>query len=133
MTTSHNAAASGGEVLMARHKKAQNVVIDREPPAVTAEDREDQLIALAFDVAEERLRDRSASNQLIAEIMRMGTIKERLQKEKLQRENEMLKAKTEAIESQKRTDQLYKEALEAMRIYSGYDGDRDYDDDEEDY
>ena len=104
---------------MARSVKTRNPAVNMSTPALTAEDREDQLIALAFDVAEERLRDRTASNQLIAEIMKLGTIKERLQKEKLQRENEMLKAKTEAIEAQKHTDEIYKKALDAMRSYAG--------------
>lgn len=99
-----------------------------EPPAITMEDREDQLIALAVDLAEQRLRDGTASNQLIAEIMRLGTTKERLQKEKLQRENEMLKAKTEAIEAQKHTDEIYIKALNAMRSYAGVDI---YDEDDE--
>lgn len=99
---------------------ADDIAVRQEPPALTAEDREDQLIALAYDVAEERLRDRTASNQLIAEIMKLGTTKERLQKEKLQRENDMLRVKAEAIEGQKRTEELYAKAIEAMRTYSGH-------------
>ena len=106
---------------MARPEKTEIRAVRSEPPALTAEDREDQLIALAVDLAEQRLRDGTASNQLIAEIMKLGTTKERLQKEKLQRENEMLRAKTEAIESAKRTDDIYRRALEAMRSYAGFD------------
>lgn len=115
---------------MARHAKAKNLAVSYEPPAMTAEDREDQLIALAFDVAEERLRDRTASNQLVTEIVKFGTIKERLQKEKLQRENEMLRAKTEAIEAQKHTDEIYRKALDAMRNYAGFgDSDDEFEED----
>lgn len=115
---------------MARHAKAKNSAVSYEPPAMTAEDREDQLIALAFDVAEERLRDRTASNQLVTEIVKFGTIKERLQKEKLQRENEMLRAKTEAIEAQKHTDEIYRKALDAMRNYAGFgDSDDEFEED----
>lgn len=113
---------------MPRISKSKRADIDAPLPAITAEDREDRLIALAFDVAEERLRDRSASNQLIAEIMRMGTMKERLQKEKLERENEMLRVKAAAIESQKQSEELYRKAIDAMRIYSGHiteSGDKD--------
>ena len=104
---------------MARSRSLRNPVSYSEPPAITPEDREDQLIALAVDLAEQRLRDGTASNQLIAEIMKLGTTKERLQKEKLQRENEMLRAKTEAIEAQKHTDEIYRKALDAMRSYAG--------------
>ena len=112
--------------------KTEAVDIPFSSPALTAEDREDQLIALAYDVAEERLRDRTASNQLIAEIMKLGTTKERLQKEKLQRENEMLRVKAEAIESHKNTEELYLKAIEAMRSYSGFGAPEEIDEFEED-
>ena len=113
-----------------RNNRSLKTAINSDPPAINPQDREDQLIALAVDLAEQRLRDGTASNQLIAEIMKLGTTKERLQKEKLQRENEMLRAKTEAIEAQKRTDEMYKKALNAMRSYAGLGAYEDeYDDD----
>ena len=80
-----NPAETGGEVLMARaykNSRPLKTAINSDPPAITPQDREDQLIALAVDLAEQRLRDGTASNQLIAEIMKLGTTKERLQKEK---------------------------------------------------
>ena len=117
---------------MARTIKSTKKVVNTDPPAMTPQDREDQLVALAVDLAEQRLRDGTASNQLITEIMRLGTTKERLQKEKLQRENAMLKAKTEAIEAAKQTDKLYKEALDAMRSYAGLSGRNEYEDEYED-
>lgn len=104
---------------MVRATKLKKEAIVQETSAMTPEDREDELILLATNLAEQRLRDGTASNQLIAEIMRMGTTKERLQKEKLRRENEMLRAKTEAIEAQKHTDEMYQKALDAMRSYAG--------------
>lgn len=85
---------------------------------MTAEDAEDELISLAVDVARRRLLDGSASNQLVSEIIKMGTVKERLQKEKLQKENELLRAKTENLKSQKNMEELYAKAIEAMRSYS---------------
>ena len=101
----------------------------RRSPAVTPEDREDRLTSLAFDLAEKRLRDGSASNQLISVILRNGTVRERLEKEKLERENELLVAKVRAIESSSRIEALYKSALDAMRTYRGeYLGDeKEYD------
>jgi len=108
---------------LARGYKPKERPTTEFPPAITAEDRLDQLTALAFDLAEERLRDGSASNQLIAEIMRYGTTAARLQEEKLRRENEMLRAKSDALQSQKRTEELYLKAIEAMKIYSGKGGD----------
>lgn len=96
-------------------------------PAMTPEDQEDQLISLAMDLAVQRLKDGTASNQLVSEIIKMGTVKERLTREKLQRENEMLKAKTEAIEASKNNGEMYNRAIKAMREYAGLS---DIDDDE---
>lgn len=102
-------------------------------PAMTPEDQEDQLISLAVDLAVKRLREGTASNQLVSEIIKLGTTKERLAKEKLQRENEMLRAKTEAIEASRRNGEMYAEALKAMREYAGVQAIEDDDYDEEDY
>ena len=77
---------------MPRVKSTANSVGRREPPALTVEGRFDQLVSLAVDLAEERLLDKSASNQLIAEIIRYGSQKEKLTREKIQRETEMLEA-----------------------------------------
>lgn len=102
-------------------------------PAMTLEDQEDQLVSLAVDLAVQRLRDGTASNQLISEIIKMGTVKEKLSREKLQRENEMLRAKTEAIEASKNSAELYAKAIKAMSIYSGHPEYGDEEDDFEDY
>lgn len=91
-------------------------------PAMTPEDQEDQLVSLAVNLAMKRLRDETASNQLISEIIKMGTAKERLTREKLQRENEMLRAKTEAIEASKQNGEKYLAAIRAFGIYSGRPG-----------
>jgi len=115
---------------VARFPKESKTAIDRDPPALTIEDREDQLYSLAFDLAEERLRDKSASNQLIAEIIRSGTSKARLEKEKLRRENEVLRVKAEALEAQKHSDEMYEKAIQAMKVYSGVE---DYFEEGEEY
>ena len=99
----------------------------RRPPATSVEARENQLISLAVDLAEKQLSEGTASSQVITHYLKLGTTKERLEKEKLEKENELLKAKTEAIQSAKRVEELYKDALNAMRSYSGQGGD-DYED-----
>lgn len=91
----------------------------RMRPALTPEARENQLISLAVDLAEEQLRDKTASSQVITHFLKLGTTKAELEKEKLAKENELLRAKTESIESQKRIEELYAEALNAMRKYNG--------------
>ena len=99
----------------------------KHPPATTPEARENQMISLAVDLAEKQLMEGTASSQVITHYLKLATTRERLEKEKLERENELLKAKTEAMESQKRIEELYSEALNAMRDYSGLGGDDDED------
>lgn len=89
------------------------------PPARTPEARENQLIDAAVDLAEKQLSDGTASAQVITHYLKLGSTKERLEKEKLSRENELLQAKTEALQSGKRVEELYANALNAMRAYGG--------------
>lgn len=93
-------------------------------PAMTPEARENQMIALAMDAAERQLLDGSASSQVITHFLKLGTERERLEREKLEKENELLRAKTEAIESGEEMKGLYEEAIKAMRNYAGQ-GDAD--------
>lgn len=88
-------------------------------PALTPEARENQLISLATDLVEQRLLDGSASAQETTYFLKQGSLKTKLEMEKLREENQLLKAKTESIQSQKRVEELYMEALNAMRNYSG--------------
>lgn len=88
-------------------------------PALTPEAREDQLIALATNLAEQQLRDGTASSQVITHYLKLGTTRERLEREILKEQKEMIKAKAEALKSEKRVEELYAEALSAMRKYSG--------------
>ena len=76
-------------------------------PALTPEARENQLIALAVDLVEQRLREGTASSQETTHFLKLGSMKNRLEMEKLEEENKLLKAKTESIQSQKRVEELY--------------------------
>lgn len=111
-------------------KKAKSTSAKTEPrkirPALTPEARENQLIALAVDLVEQRLLDGTASSQETTHFLKLGSMKNRLEMEKLQEENRLLKAKTEVLQSSKRVEELYSEAIKAMRRYSGQRDD-DYD------
>jgi hypothetical protein len=72
-----------------------------------------------MDVAEKQLTEGTASSQVISHFLKLGTTREQLEREKLANENVLLKAKAEALESQKATEELFREALVAMRSYSG--------------
>ena len=93
-------------------------------PALTPEARENQMISLAVDLAEKQLMEGTASSQVITHYLKLGSTKERLEKEKLEEENKLLRAKTEALQSAKRVEELYSDAIAAMRKYSG-NGDSD--------
>lgn len=94
-------------------------------PALSPEARENQLIALAVDLVEQRLLDGSASSQETTHFLKLGSTKNRLEMEKLEEENRLLKAKTEALQSQKRSEELFAEAIKAMKNYSGHGKDED--------
>ena len=96
-------------------------------PALTPEAREGQLIALATDLVEQRLRDGTATSQEVVHFLRLGSMRERLERERLENENILLRAKTEALESQAKVEELYANAIKAMQRYSG-SGDEDDDD-----
>lgn len=102
----------------------------RRRPATTPEAREDQLIAKAVDLAEKQLEEGTASAQVLSIYLKLGSSRERLEQERLHHENELLQVKREAIESQKRVEELYISALNAMRSYSGQEpmDEPDYDD-----
>lgn len=88
-------------------------------PALTPESRENQLIELAIDVAEQQLRDGTASSQIIAHYLKLGSTRDRLERENLRKQGEYIDAKTEAIKSIEKDRKLYEDAIEAMRSYSG--------------
>ena len=110
---------------MSTAKKAPAKFDRKIRQALTPEARENQLIALAIDRAEQQLLDGTASSQVITHYLKLGSTKDRLEREKLERENELLKAKTESIQSMQRIEELYKNALDAMRNYT-YSGDSEY-------
>lgn len=91
-------------------------------PALTPESRENQMISLAVDLAEKQLQEGTASSQVITHYLKLGTTKERIEREILEKQKELITAKTEALQSAKRVEELYKEALTAMRNYSGQGG-----------
>ena len=102
-----------------KNVKESSEPIKKMRPALTPEARENQLISLAVDLAERQLLEGTASSQVITHYLKLGSTKERLEKEKLIEENKLLRAKTENLQSMKRVEELYAEALNAMRNYAG--------------
>ena len=98
----------------------------RRPPAKTPEEREQQLVGMAFDYAEKQFHAGTASSQVTVHFLKLGSERERMERIKLDRENILLEARTRQIESQAHTQELIEDALKVMRQYSGLDhGDED--------
>ena len=96
-------------------------------PAIDPEARENQLIALAIDLAEQQLIDGTASSQVVTHFLKLGTSRAELEKEKLKKENAVLDAKAKAFQSGEEIKQLYDKAIKAMRDYSGNGDPDEYD------
>ena len=110
--------------------RKRKVKLDKTPrrPATTPEGREHQLVSQAVDLAEQQIRSGTASSQVITHFLKLGSTRERLEQERLKHENELTRVKIDALESQKRVEELYMEALTAMRSYAGELPPPDFDD-----
>lgn len=102
---------------MKKGKQTESKITMR--PATTPEARENQMVALAVDLAERQLREGTASSQVITHYLKLATTKERIEREILEKQKELIEAKTDNLQSAKNVEKLYKSALDAMRLYSG--------------
>lgn len=102
--------------------------VQKRRPAISPEAREKQMIALAVDLAEKQLMEGTASSQIITHYLKLATEKERLEREILSKQSELVSAKIDDIESRKSDKELYKKAIAAMKEYNGFgDSDDEYD------
>ena len=107
---------------MAKVKESKpNGTTKKLRPALTPEAEENQMISLAVDLAKKQLQEGTASSQVITHFLKLGSMRERLERERLEEENKLLKAKTENLKSMKRSEELMAEALRAFRSYNGQD------------
>ena len=98
---------------------AENSKKVRRKPATTPEENENECISLAYDLVKKRLRNGTATSQETTHFLKAGSRKYQLEIEELKRKNDLLVAKVESLESQKRVEDLYANALAAMKTYSG--------------
>lgn len=91
----------------------------KQQPGRTPEARENQLVSLAVDLAERQLIEGTASSQVITHYLKLGSTKEKIEREILEKQKELITAKTENLQSAKRVEELYMNALNAMKNYSG--------------
>ena len=117
-------------------KKKETTVKDtpkKKSPATTPEARENQLIALAVDLAEKQLIEGTASSQVITHYLKLGSTKERIEREILEKQKALIEAKTENLQSAKRIEELYTNAINAMKNYSGQNNSSEEDEEYDDY
>ena len=70
---------------MAKVRGSSNSSRERRP-ALTPEARENQLISLAVDLAEKQLQEGTASSQVITHYLKLGSTKEKIEKEILEKQ-----------------------------------------------
>jgi len=109
-------------------KASRNAKTTRRVP-LSPEARESQLISLAMDLAEQQLRDGTASSQVITEFLKRGSTKAQIEKELLEKQTELAAAKAESLKAAARMEELYEKAMKAMKRYGG-NYDDEVDDDE---
>lgn len=104
---------------MARRTSDEESPEPLPPPATTLEGREDQLIAAAMDLVERRIHGGTASAQETVHFLRLGSVRNQLEQDKLRHENEVLQTRVKEMESRKDSGEMYARALKAMRGYQG--------------
>ena len=105
---------------MGRSKKVpsqESQALERH--ARTPEERENEMVDLAVDLAEKQLREGTASSQVITHYLKLGSTREKLEREKIIHENKVLEAKAKAYESSGNSEELYKAAIAAFSLYRG--------------
>ena len=102
---------------MGKTKKTSTEVVRKTKRAETPEARENQMIALAVDLAEKQLTEGTASAQVITHYLKLATTREKIEKEILEKQKDLITAKTDQIKSQATSEELYAEALAVMKRY----------------
>lgn len=108
---------------MAKKRESDTQILNTVRKASTPDARQMQLVASAYDLAEQRILDGTASDTLLREFIKIGSPKEKIEREILERQRDLITAKTEALNAQRKVDELYSEALSAFRSYHGDDDD----------
>jgi len=104
---------------MASRRRSDETAPKSRRPATTPEAREQQVVSQAIDLAEQQIQAGTASSQVITHFLKLGSSREQLEQQRIAHENELLKVKRESLESAKRVEELYEQAIGAMRMYQG--------------
>lgn len=91
----------------------------QEPPAQDPVAREKQLINLAVDLAEKQLIEGTASPSVLTHYLKLASTRETVEREILEKQAKLITAKTDSISQAKDTEEMVRQAIDAMRTYSG--------------
>lgn len=116
--------------MVAARGSSGGVSKSRRAPARTPQDRENELVSMAYDLAEKRMSEGTASAQEVTHFLKLGSSREVLEQERIRNENALAQAKIEHMASMQRQESLMLEALRAMRGYQGLDQEDERGDDE---
>lgn len=92
----------------------------KRPPATTPEGRENQMISLAFDQAELQLREGVAPAPVVVHYLKLATENAKLEREQIRLKNQLLIKQADQIDQVAKLEELYEEAIGAMRTYQGH-------------
>lgn len=113
---------------MASRRKTEEPAPKRRRPATTPEAREQELVGLAYDLAEQQLKAGTASSQMITHLMKAGSVREELEQMRIAHEIELARVKRESMEKADRMETLMEDAITAMRSYQGAAEGAEYED-----
>lgn len=91
----------------------------KRPPAMTPEAKENEMISLAINLAEKKLRDGTAPTQVIVHYLKLATEREQMELDMLEKKTQLIGAQIESLETSRHVEELYSNAIKAMRLYSG--------------
>ena len=100
-------------------KTATSTKKRRRKPAASPEAMESRCIMLAYDLAEQQLREGTASSQTLNHFLDLGSSRSELKREKLENENTLLRARADEIFNQENASEKYAEVIAAVTKYRG--------------
>lgn len=95
---------------------------------VTEEARENQMIELAMDLVEHRLRTGTATSQETTHFLKLGSVRARLDMKAAEKQIAVMDAKIKSLQDAGAKDSEYEKVIAAMKEYRGELTEEDFDD-----
>lgn len=110
---------------MTKGRIVSNPAPRKRPPAGNPEERTQQLVSDAYDLAEKQIADGTASAAVLVHFLKMGTAREQAELARIKSASELDHAKLEQANQGNAAEKLLEQA---MRAFTGYKGEEDDDD-----